>query len=351
VTLLREDDYGFLPPHIQPEVRHAVTFPQVLTALLVVEALALIIIPDWWSQPAAWLLFGLSMPPLGWLIFRHLVIKIVFTTPEPVSGRPTDPRWAPFRFTGWGGDVKTAHLLEGDNSGSDLVVVLHGRGSSLRRIETRAQHISELGATVVGLNLRGHGECDRRTDWTLLKVVEDIEAMMESLEHELGGNLPERVWFYGHSVGGFLSLWFGANPTGWWQERLSGIMLESPATSFPLAVESLLPPHLRAFMPWVRQILRREYERIHPNNSIRYATAQVPHFGMPTVPTLLLQATRDDRLGREHFNLLTSHLDGDASVHLLASQPHTSEVDSEERKNVLEEWLAPRLGNAMEGLV
>lgn len=350
MTLIREDDYGFLPPHVQPEVRHAITFPQVLTSLLFLEALFLILIPGWWSQPTAWLLLGLSIPPLGWLIFRHLVIKIVFTTPDPVPGKPTDPSWAPFRFSGWGGDVKTAHLLEADNS-SDLVIFLHGRGSSLKNIESRALHISRLGATVVGLNLRGHGECDRRTDWTLLKVTEDIEAMLETLESELEGKLPERVWFYGHSVGGFLALWFGANPKGWWKDRLSGIMLESPATSFPLAVESLLPLHLKLFMPWVRQILRREYFRIHPNNSIRYATAQVPHFGMPTVPVLLLQATRDDRLGRQHFNLLSSHLDDDASVHLLSSQPHTSGIDSEERKKVLEEWLIPRLGSAMEGLV
>jgi hypothetical protein len=72
---------------------------------------------------------------------------------------------------------------------------------------------------------------------------------------------------------------------------------------------------------------------------------------MPTVPVLVLQAMRDDRLGREHYNLLTSHLGDDASIHLLSSQPHTSGVDSEERKQILEKWLKPRLGDVMEGLI
>jgi hypothetical protein len=72
---------------------------------------------------------------------------------------------------------------------------------------------------------------------------------------------------------------------------------------------------------------------------------------MPTVPILLMQARRDNRLGIQHYNLITSHLDDSASVHMMVSQPHTSAVDSEERKSILEEWLKPRLGGAMEGLV
>jgi len=349
VTLIREDKYGLVTNHFQPEVRYTPALPDLLTFILFSEGLALFLIPSWASNPIAWVMAGLSLPVFVWLVFRRLVIRFVLTTPDPVSGKLVDPRWAPFRYVGWGGDVKTAHLLEVDGGEEDLVVILHGRGSSLRNVESRATHIAELGANVVGLNLRGHGECDRRKDWTLLKVAEDIEAMLESLENKLGPNLPKRVWFYGHSVGGFICIWLGANPKGWWEGRLAGVMLESPATSFPLAVESILPPQLHMFKPWVRQILRREHERIHPNISIRYATAQVPHFGIPRVPILLMQARRDNRLGIQHYNLIKSHLDDSASVHLLVSQPHTSAVDSEERKSILEAWLKPQLGGAMEG--
>lgn len=351
MTLIREDQYGLVTPHVQSEARYTPTLPDLLTFILSSEVLAILLIPSWASNPIAWVIAGLSLPVFVWLLFRRIVIHLVFTTPEPVLGKLVDPRWDPFRYVGWGGDVKTAHLLEVDGGEDDLVVILHGRGSSLLNVESRALHLAELGANVVGLNLRGHGDCDRRKDWTLLKVAEDIEAMLESLEHELGSNLPKRVWFYGHSVGGFICIWLGANPKGWWEGRLAGVMLESPATSFPLAVESLLPPQLRAFKPWVRQILRREHERIHSDLSIRYATAQVPHFGIPRVPILLMQARRDNRLGRQHYNLLTSHLGDSASVHMMVSQPHTSGVDSEERRAILEEWLKPRLGGVMEGLV
>lgn len=351
VALLSEDTSGILIEHVQPELRDLITLPRILTFTILLEVLLWIAYPGWAGSPLASLLAGLSLPIIAWLLVHRMVMLAVFTTPTPSLEPLKDPRWAPFRYSGWGGDVLTGHILEAEEGTDDLVIMIHGRGSSLARAESRAAHLVDLGVSVVGMNLRGHGGCDRRTDWTVLKVIEDLNAMMETLPHELSGRLPKRVWLYGHSLGGFLALWVAAEPKGWWKQRLAGVLLESPATSFPLAVESLIPTNARILMPWVRHVLRREHLRIHPDLSVRYATAQVPFFGMPDVPILVLQAARDDRLGRAHFNLLSRHLKETDTVFILDSQPHTSGVDSEERRVRLEEWLTPRIGVGVEGLI
>lgn len=300
--------------------------------------------PEWRLEPVAWLIAGLSVPVFAWLIVRRLVVLLYLRAPNSPDGRLQDPRWAPFRFAGWGGDVLTGHLLAAESDDADLVLYLHGYGSSLGRGESRCLHLSEQGLSVISMNLRGHGGCELRDEWTLLKVVADIEAMMAQLPNELT-TLPERVWIYGHSMGGFLAIRLGAHPSGWWAPCLSGVILESPATSYPMAIERSLPKALNFTMPWVRSILRREYEHIHPDLPVRYATAAVPHIGLPEVPMLVLQAAEDSRLGRHHHDLLATHLashSAPSEVHLIIGHVHTTSQDTEKRKRLVENWLNPQ---------
>jgi pimeloyl-ACP methyl ester carboxylesterase len=314
-----------------------------LEIAIVLEVFVWVIFPTWRADPMAWMLAGVSVPVLGWLAVRRVVMHLFLRSPTPEDGRLSDPHWTPFRFEGWGGDVLTAHLLHGPTEDAGLVLYLHGYGSSLRSGESRCQHLNEQHLHVVSMNLRGHGGCELRREWTLLKVVADIEAMLEQLTREME-SLPSKVWIYGHSMGGFLALRLGAHPSGWWQDRLAGVMLESPATSFPMAIERAVPAWLKFTMPFVRWILRREYESMHPDLPLRYATAAVPHIGLPGVPMLVMQASEDTRLGQRHHELLAHHLSRHSTaseVHLIRGHVHTSKRDTEKRKRIVEDWLNP----------
>ncbi len=351
MAVINEDNSGILIDHIQPELKHILTLPRALGVLVLAEVVAWIFLPGWSESKMGQILFGLSLPVILWLIVHRIVMRTIFSVPMSENLKLRDPRWSPFRYSGWGGDVLTAHFLEADEGIDDVAIIVHGWGSSLARAESRALHLVDMGISVVGMNIRGHGGCDRRQDWTILKVIDDMDALMSAVVHQFDGRMPKRVWLYGHSLGGYISLWMAAEPKGWWKKLFSGIILESPATSFPLVIESLVPTNLRLIMPWVRQTLRREHLRIHPDLSVRYANAQVPYFGLPKVPILVLQAARDDRLGSAHLQLLLPHLDESATIQMLESQPHTSGVDSEERKVRLEEWLKPRIDNSTSVLV
>jgi pimeloyl-ACP methyl ester carboxylesterase len=311
---------------------------------IVLEIILLLMYPSWSAKPFAWVLVGISIPLASWLILRRIVIQLLLRSPASSGGQLINPRWKSLSFEGWGGESLTAYRLPSEKPTTGLILYIHGYGSSLRYSEERCQHLNDLGIDIVGMNLRGHGGCKLRDEWTLLKLVADLEGMLNQLSFEFE-KLPERIWIYGHSMGGFLALRLGAHPSGWWESRLTGVMLESPITSYPLIIErntSSKHRYLRILMPWIRWILRREHERIHPDLPVRYATAAIPHMGLPRVPLLVLQAAEDQRLGMIHFDNLSKaliHHQTPYELHVIEGHYHTSGKDTVARKKLVEKWL------------
>ncbi|HIC75070.1 MAG TPA: hypothetical protein EYO98_00460, partial [Candidatus Poseidoniales archaeon] len=113
------------------------SIPTVLTALFLVEALAVIAFPQIRVNRAALILIGLSIPLGFWLFIYWKIYLSVFTTPyrEPVP--LTDSRWKIFDFLGWGEERMQAFILLADEPSKDLVLYLHGYPSSLARGESR----------------------------------------------------------------------------------------------------------------------------------------------------------------------------------------------------------------------
>jgi pimeloyl-ACP methyl ester carboxylesterase len=198
--------------------------------------------------------------------------------------------------------------------------------------------MNSMGLNVLSLDQRGFGEQKGKYEWTILKVVADIELLLEQTPKMIGFK-PEKFWIYGHSMGGFLTIRLSSFSSDWWGDSLKGVILESPATSFPLVIEQKLPGRAVMANPWVRHILRREYQRIHPDLNVGYSNAQIPFWGVPKVPILVIQAEQDETLGIEHFNLLKEHFSDIAEIHIVPDMPHTSRVDVLKRRQILENWI------------
>ena len=313
--------------------------PKLLTALIIIQIIALLISSDWREYNIAWVLIGASIPVTGWLIMRWRIYSSVFIISSQKTTEISDPRWKEFSFKGWGDEKMKGQFLSSESNGKDMVLYLHGYNSSLGNGESRCQHMNSIGLNVVGLDQRGFGQQKGRYEWTILKVIADIELLLEDVPERLGFT-PDNLWIYGHSMGGFLTIRLSAHPTGWWGEKMRGIILESPATSFPLIIEKNLPGRAVMASPWVRHVLRREYQRIHPDLNVGYANSQIPFWGVPQVPILVMQAKNDETLGNEHFDLLKEHFEDIAQIYVLENMPHTSRVDVKERRDLLEKWLA-----------
>lgn len=313
--------------------------PKLLTALIIIQVIALLLSSEWREYNIAWVLLGASIPVAGWLIMRWRIYSSVFIISSQNTPKISDPRWEEFSFKGWGDEKMKGQFLKSESNSKDMVLYLHGYNSSLGNGESRCQHMNSIGLNVVGLDQRGFGVQKGRYEWTILKVIADIELLLEKVPETLGFT-PENLWIYGHSMGGFLTIRLSSHKSGWWGDKMRGIILESPATSFPLIIEKKLPGRAVMASPWVRHVLRREYQRIHPDLNIGYANSQIPFWGIPEVPILVMQAKNDETLGNEHFDLLIEHFGEIAEIEVLENMPHTSRVDVKERRDILEKWLA-----------
>jgi len=326
--------------------------PVLLTIFLTIELVFLLVEPSIISSPIYWIFIGISIPIASWLILRKFFLIVILRTPLKERHNLIDERWEEIHFSGWGGDKMIGHHLIAEEGNPNLLLYIHGYGSSMASGESRALHLVGQGMDIVTMDLRGHGNCNLRNNWTPLKVTADIEALLDAVLERYDCP-PSNFWIYGHSVGGYIGLRLASYPSSWWTDKVSGLMLESPATSFPLIIEDQIPTILRPTMPWIRQVLRKEYERIHPDLTVRYATAQIPHMGLPKdTPILLLQASVDDRLGRKHYDLLMKYKDQIiCEAYLLDRHTHTSRDDSSQRREHLEKWLKPRLSKHSERLL
>jgi pimeloyl-ACP methyl ester carboxylesterase len=318
------------------------TIPTVLSIIGTIELLVFFLFPELRSNQFFIAFVGLSIPFAGWLFVYWKIYLSVFTTPFRERADITDSRWQKVSFLGWGDEEMDAYILPSETSSKDLVLYLHGYPSSLGRGESRCLHLHGMGLNVIGLDQRGFGAQNGRMDWTLLKVVADAEALLETAPQYFGFT-PERLWIYGHSMGGFITIRLASHTSGWWEHKLQGIILESPVTSFPKIINDKLPGRMVMARPWVRHVLRREHERIHPDLSIRYANTELPYMGIPETQILVMQSEEDDTLGRAHFDLLLKYLSPelgvDSEIHIISGMPHTSMFDHPERREILENWL------------
>ena len=332
---------GRAASYIQTPVYWYPTIPRVLMIVVPLQLIAIVKIPGITSSGAYWLSVGVTLPFVSWSLVYWKVYQSVFVTGRPEKGPLSNSEWKSFTFRGWGEESLKAFILESDSDSKDLIIYLHGYNSSMPRGESRALQFYEMGMNVISLDQRGFGNQGQRKDWTLLKAVADIEGLLECAPRVLEFT-PNRLWIYGHSMGGFLTMRLSSHPSGWWEEALKGIILESPVASFPRIIDMNLPGRTIMAKPWVRHILRREYERIHPDLEVRYATSELPFSGVPIVPVLVIQAENDETLGDAHFDLVKKHLSHISEIHVV-DMPHTSQVDSSERRAIVDVWMKHQL--------
>ena len=67
------------------------------------------------------------------------------------------------------------------------------------------------------MDMRGHGDSSGTYEWTAGKVINDIKEILK-LYHDYPIN---HVHFYGHSLGGFVTLGLQhERHTGWWKSKI-----------------------------------------------------------------------------------------------------------------------------------
>lgn len=271
----------------------------------------------------------------GGLIFviYHYVLKKIYA--GPTTGRPAldHPDWSIIKADNDG--VEVFGQFNNLDKNAPLVVFLHGWSSATSRFLERVEMFKAHGCHTLALELRHHGMAPKTDEWTAVKIIGDLKALLNSLD---SANFST-IHFYGHSLGGFLAAGMTSpKNSGWWTDKMGTLILESPMAAFTPIMEEKAG-RLTFLNPIFKWMATRALKKIHPEiTNFIWEDVDVPNWAKPTCPTLLLQAANDERLGMYHYNLIIKEFT-DLSPHLIQSLSHSTNSINKERDELIIEWI------------
>ena len=264
---------------------------------------------------------------------KNILLRMIFIGPGNPKPSLNSPKHT-VEFHQWEGGKTCFHSHFYDKV-SDLVIFIHGWESSSGRFDHRIDLFSERGFHTLAIDMRGHGNSSKTAEWTAGKVINDLKDILK----KIGQDKISKVHFYGHSLGGFITLGLqNDRHQGWWKDKLGTIILESPMTGYSFILSDITK-RFRIYEPLMRILALRGFNKIHPEvGGILWEDIDIPKWGVPECPTLILQAKDDNRLGREHYNLLTNQ-DFTFESHLLESLTHSRNRINKERDALIVDWI------------
>ena len=267
------------------------------------------------------------------LIIHQILLRLIFQSPSKRSLILSQQGWDILKVENL--DSNAYAFVNISEQKSDLVVFVHGWQSSSEKFFERIQIFHNEGLHTMAIDMRGHGISPDTPEWTAGKVISDVKSLL----NEIDNSLIDKVHFYGHSLGGFVCLGMHhARHEGWWKDKYGTLMLESPMAAYSPILEEM-SGRLSFMLPLLKKWALQGFNKIHPEvGGIEWKDIDVPHWGLPKVPTLLLQATNDKRLGRFHYDLLRSQ-EIDLQSHLIDSLGHSNNRVNSERDRLIKKWI------------
>ena len=267
------------------------------------------------------------------LLVHQLLLRLIFTGPEKRSAPLNDPRWEIIQIDNDGFDVYG--FVHYQKQKTDMIVFIHGWQSSSEKYTERMELFRERGLHTLAIDLRGHGMAPDTLEWTAGKAIQDVKCVLENINR----NHVNKIHFYGHSLGGFITVGMHhPRHTGWWKDNYGTLILESPMVAYSPILEQM-SGRISFMLPLLKRWALSGFNKIHPEaGGLEWGDVDIPNWGLPKVPILLLQAKNDTRLGRYHYDLLLEQ-GLDIEEHLLESLPHSKNRVNEERDNLIINWI------------
>ena len=245
--------------------------------------------------------------------------------------------------------VEARAMLNRRDQSAPLLLMIHGWKSSAESVRERAEWFCDRGWHALIVEMPGHGKAMPVEKWTAIRVVEHTVELMSALDSLL---LPEdiaEITYYGHSMGGFVGLNLSKRIDDYpWGNKIKGWILESPMTKYSMVYEDSIERNNipKILHSSIQKRLFAQLSALHPQENTIHSLMQldVPLWGLPQQPTLILQAEEDSVLGRSHYDLLVSSMvdagrEGILTTHLIEDLPHSGARTNSTRNYHIEQWL------------
>lgn len=214
----------------------------------------------------------------------------------------------------------------GEPNGKTLLVV-HGWGSRIDYMQGLIRGLRQTGATVIGLDLPGHGGSTGR-HLTVPLAIEAIDAAWRQF-----GPFDAVI---GHSFGGFVSAMSAAGPEDWMTRRTPGKLV---LIGSPVAAEDVFS-HFSGQMGFTRKVSRamdEEVQRI-AGQPIAFFSAGRMLVDKPDLPVLVLHA-EDDKEVSAKAALLYTEAGPHVRLHWLNGLGHRRIVNSPQTIDAISKFL------------
>lgn len=293
------------------------------------------------------LLLGLLLP----LLFINLIIEFAimqaFIQPNNRKESITEASWQ--ELTTECNGVKARAMFKRTTGPAPLLLMIHGWKSNAESVRLRAEYFTERGWHALIVEMPGHGLAQPVKKWTATKVVEHCIELMEILPSKLELEDIETIVFYGHSFGGFVGLNLSRRISNYeWGTKFSGWIFESPMTEYStilteLLEQSIIPSILHGS---IKRRMMTIFSSLHPKDkpTKRLVELDVPIWGLPDQPMLVVQAEQDNRLGRGHYDSLLSAVEQCGkqqllTAHLIGDLNHSGAQNNSNRDEFIDQWL------------
>ena len=290
------------------------------------------------------------------LFFVYLELVTQWSFRAPTTRKPALDvgGWERLTITAKGYGIAT--YIHKGRSGAPLAWICHGWTAGAVRMVHRASTFVERGWHVVMVDLPSHGASDSLPKWSAEQATSLLIESMNALHGERPEMFTNNVCYFGHSIGAFIGLRVSkrrdelneeAHPSFW--------IFESPMTGYTEIHDEtcniLRIP--RALRPWILAKTLRHFNAINgPTRLVStLSDADVPAWGLPKEPTLMVQANPDERLGPVHHQrLMEVMVSGEQpdllKTHLLDDLRHSGSHESLSRKAVVDDWIDQRFGHS-----
>ncbi len=306
------------------------------------------------STTLGWLLGLLTGLLTVFFVYLEVVTQWSFRAPSKQKPPLVDEAWE--RMTIDANGCGIAYYVHKGQPGAPVAWICHGWTAGAVRMVHRASTFVERGWHVVLVDLPSHGASDPLPKWSAEQATTLLIESMNELHERLPEMFTNGVCYYGHSIGAFIGLRLSKrrvelhetiHPTSW--------IFESPMTGYTEIHEETcnilnIPMALR---PWVLAKTMRHFNAI--NGPVRLVTklsdADVPNWGLPKEPTLMVQANPDERLGAVHHQRLMEVMSSGEhttllTTHLLDDLRHSGSHESPSRKAVVDAWIDGRINHS-----
>ena len=280
-------------------------------------------------------------------VIIELYVALIFMPPGRRKSSIDNPNWTHNRLKHDGPEIYFLSKIK--NEKAPLMVMVHGWRSSSKSLEQRANLYLELGYHVIIMELPGHGNAESVSKWNAGISTQNLLFLMDNLESYIDAKLISKIYFHGHSIGGFILIKFSKEFTNSKSnELIEGYILESPMTCYSEIYnefcDKMLVPRLFRSLLWKRLSFHFNSLNLNFDKIKDLQDVDVPQWGVPDVNTLVVQAENDKTLGMGHYNRLVESFKQSNKSHLLTNivikgLTHSGARENEDRDLVISNWL------------